>query len=64
MTKDERLKLRQTLLYLADAMVAVDTMKEMHNCNDCGNVRQCSYVPEPGQPVRWNCPLWEGKENG
>lgn len=24
MTKDERLKLRQTLLYLADAMVAVD----------------------------------------
>lgn len=62
MTKDERLKLRQTLLYLADCMVAVDSMTEMHNCNDCGAVRRCAYVPEPGQPVRWNCPLWEGKK--
>ena len=61
MTKEERLKLRQTLLYLADVMVAVDTMQSMHNCNDCGIVRKCDYVPEPGAPVRWNCPLWQEK---
>ena len=63
MTKDERLKLRQALLYLADVLVAVDELGKMHDCNDCGNVLKCEYAPEPGQPVRWNCPLWEGKEH-
>lgn len=64
MTKEERLKLRQTLLYLADVMVAVDDMREMHDCNDCGIVRKCAYAPKPGQVVRSNCPLWEEKEHG
>lgn len=62
MTKDERFKLRQMLLYLADCMVAADSMTEMPNCNDCGIIRHCAYVPDPGQPVRWNCPLWQSKE--
>ena len=29
------------------------------NCNTCKN-KDCRYRPECGDPVRWNCPLWEG----
>ena len=62
MTKDERMRLRQTLLYLADCLAAVNDMTEMHNCNDCGKKLDCPYVPIPGTPVRWNCPLWEERK--
>lgn len=62
MTKDERTKLRQALLYLADCLAAVNDMTEMHNCNDCEKTRVCPYAPMPGMPVRWNCPLWEERK--
>ena len=62
MTKDERRKLREMLLYLADCMVAVDDMQSQHNCNDCGIKNKCAYTPKLGTPVRWNCVLWEPKE--
>lgn len=65
MTREERAKLRSVLLYVADCMLAVDEMQSQHNCNDCGLKRECAYVPKLGQPVRWNCPLWQkrgGKE--
>lgn len=59
MTREERCKLRKMLLYIADCMIFVNDMEQMHNCNDCGIKNRCSYVPEPGTPVRWNCPLWQ-----
>lgn len=31
------------------------------NCNDCGNIG-CGYDPDPGQTVRFNCPLWKERE--
>jgi hypothetical protein len=62
MTKDERIKLRTALLYIADCMVAVNDMQEMNNCNNCGIKNRCAYAPEVGTPVRWNCPLWQGKQ--
>lgn len=62
MTREDRLRLREVLLYLADCLVAVNDMQEMHNCNDCAISRKCAYVPMPGQRVRWNCPLWQGGE--
>jgi len=61
MTKEERLKLRNALLYIADCMIAVNDMEQMHNCNDCGIKKRCAYAPELGTPVRWNCPLWQEK---
>lgn len=62
MTKEERIRLRKALLYIADCLAAVNDMQEMHNCNDCGIKNKCEYVPEPGQKVRWNCPLWRGRK--
>ena len=60
MTREDRMRLREFLLYLADCMLAVNDMQEMHNCNDCAIKRKCGYVPTLGQRVRWNCPLWQG----
>ena len=51
MTSDERMKIREALLYIADCMVAVNDMHSQHNCNDCGLKLRCAYVPHPGQPV-------------
>lgn len=62
MTKEERIKLRETLLYLADGLIVLNDIEHMHSCNDCGIQRKCQYVPRIGQPVRYNCPLWEGNE--
>ena len=38
------------------------TMFDMPNCNNCGAAEGCDYLPDWGQPVRWNCPHW--KERG
>lgn len=62
MTKEERIRVRNALLYIADCMAAVNDMQETHNCNDCGIEKRCSYAPAPGQRVRWNCPLWQERE--
>ena len=59
MTKEELIRLRKVLLYIADCMIAVNDMMEMHNCNDCGIKNKCEYAPGLGQKVRWNCPLWQ-----
>jgi len=61
LTREDRVKLRNMLLYIADCMVAVNDMEQMHNCNDCRIKNRCAYAPEVGTPVRWNCPLWEEK---
>ena len=29
-----------------------------NSCNDCKR-GDCKYKPDWGDPVRWNCPLWE-----
>ena len=60
-SKEERLRLRNALLYIADCMIAVNDMKEMNNCNNCGIKPICADAPELGTPVRWNCPLWQEK---
>ena len=62
MTKEERINLRNALLYIADCMSAVNEMQETHNCNDCGLKLRCAYVQQAGQPVRWNCPLWRKEQ--
>lgn len=52
------------LLYeAADAIRLNERLLRMHDCNDCGRPG-CKYIPDPGQPTRINCPLWEEKQNG
>ena len=58
MTREARMELHNTLIYLADCLLAVDMLSRMHSCNDCGNVRACAYAPTWGEEVRYNCPLW------
>ena len=63
MTKDERQKLKETILYLYDAMLMLDTIEQMNNCNTCGIKKKCGYCPRLGENVRYNCPLWEVAED-
>ncbi len=62
MTRDERIKLRSYLLYIADCLLLMNDMEKMHNCNDCGIKGLCGETPRCGEPVRWNCPHWVEKE--
>lgn len=55
MTRDERIMLRNALLYIADCMIYVNNMEKMPTCNDCIR-KNCKYRPEFGDPVRYNCP--------
>lgn len=38
-----------------------DVTSSGHDCNHCGN-QDCGYWPNPGQIMRYNCPLWQAKE--
>lgn len=49
------------LHHIADAVLLADRVSKQHNCNDCGIKKTCEYVPEWGDPVRVNCPLWKGE---
>ena len=50
---------------IADYQFLVSILKdyrrivESGNCNICAWKKQCDLVPEPGQPVRYNCPYYE-----
>lgn len=34
-----------------------DLIAELTNCNNCGKA-DCEYLPQEGDTVRINCPLW------
>lgn len=42
--------------------VYTEQMTKQHDCNDCGVAKSCEHLPQIGQPVRVNCPLWQDKE--
>ena len=60
--EEDRAKIRETLLYIADSMILLNDIAKMNTCNDCGISRKCAYCPRPGESVRYNCPLWQPKE--
>ena len=44
--------------YILDSLMALRNIYQTgHHCNDCGN-RECGHAPDPGQQIRFNCPLW------
>lgn len=54
---------------ISDVAYVLDSLKALRNiygtarnCNDCGN-RECGYDPDPGQLIRFNCPLWRDKND-
>jgi len=44
-----------------DAVLLANRVSKQHNCNDCGIKKTCRHVPEWGDLVRVNCPLWKGE---
>lgn len=47
--------------YILNSLMALRNIyRTGGNCNDCGN-RKCGYALDPGQQIRFNCPLWRAK---
>ena len=59
--EEDRTKIRDALLYLADSMILLNDISKMSTCNDCGIKKKCAYCPRVGAPVRYNCPLWQSE---
>lgn len=36
--------------------------KTMTDCYNCGITESCKYLPNPGEFVRINCPLWKERK--
>ena len=51
-----------TVAYILDTLMAYRNIVETGDCNRCGK-KECDYIPDPGQMVRYNCPFYENKEN-
>ncbi len=60
--KNQYSQLAGLLRYIVDSIEFCERMKNVHNCNDCGQPKYCKYRPGWGQPVRWNCPHWKEGE--
>lgn len=48
------------ILYkITDALRVRKMISDCHSCEDCGISYLCEHRPEPGEMLRYNCPLWE-----
>ena len=50
--------------YIRDTLVAYRNIIRTACCHDCGIAKECAVKPEWGEMVRYNCPLYVGKEDG
>lgn len=48
--------------YILDTLIAYRNITASGNCNNCAERKQCQYIPELGEQVRYNCPFYKGKE--
>ena len=49
--------------YILDSLMALRNIYQTgKTCNDCKNIG-CGCDPDPGQPIRINCPLWKGDKS-
>ena len=44
--------------YLYDCLSALKNIHETGDCNNCTH-KNCGYLPEVGQMVRYNCPFYQ-----
>ena len=54
----DRTFVRSILYGLIDMIDYYNRITRLPDCNDCGKRSVCKYIPEPGEHVRINCPLW------
>jgi hypothetical protein len=49
--------------YVLDCLWTLRRILDSGCCNECVRINQkCSYAPDQGQMVRYNCPFFEKKE--
>lgn len=48
--------------YVLDSLIAMRNIHDTGCCNDCECSKGCTYKPEWGKPVRYNCPFYVRKE--
>ena len=50
--------------YILDVLLAYRQIMETgRECNTCSQKLKCDYAPNPGQLVRYNCPLYQKEDN-
>ena len=47
--------------YILNALIAYRNIIQAGNCNDCGKRKDCEYLPQWGEQVRYNCPFFESE---
>lgn len=47
-----------------DYLTAYRRIIQMPSCLDCGIKKTCGFKPKLGEPIRFNCPLWNEQEGG
>ena len=48
--------------YILNVLMAYRNIAQIGNCNTCKKKKECEYAPKPGELVRYNCPLFEWRE--
>lgn len=48
--------------YILDALKALREIQNSSNCVTCSKLKSCEYKPQCGKLMRFNCPLYEGKD--
>ena len=51
------------LRYVSDCVYYAQEVQSYPDCNTCGKRNNCEYLPDFGELVRINCPLWEKRGN-
>lgn len=49
--------------YVCTCLQTLKEILESGNCNDCGKMLECEFVPKWNQLVRYNCPHYERMKN-
>ncbi len=62
-TEVEKEVFADLLQYAADCIRYYKRMSAQPDCNNCGKLFNCEYMPKCGETVRINCPHWEKEEN-
>lgn len=52
-------ELKNVVAGILGVMDYAERVAALPDCNTCGKVKACEYLPKPGESVRINCPLWE-----
>ena len=58
---DKLKTLKEALEYMPECIDLLENILKSGNCNNCARVLTCKYVPEWGEPVRYNCPHYEAE---